>query len=794
MIGLFAAMLALVVLLAACGNGGGGGAGGGGAGVNPSLINNSIMGTYAFLAEEINLPDLETRVQGSIARGDRIYFYYVEVDNPGPDTDWETWEPSPPTLVIASMRIDGSDLRRTEIPAEGNSSNIAGFHITNEGNFGLLIVEQDWSMQRGSSTTLIYAEYDIDGRQLVSEEITGVVPPTADWFSVDRVFFAADGNMVLAAWADRGSELFLLNSARQVVGRLDIDWARGIVELGDGRVVVATSDFEETTSTLRELLRVIDFEAGDWGETYEITVAGARNLFPAGSEDPFDLIIDDGNHLFGYNMATGERMFILNWIEAGLAAQWDYHVGFLDNGSISVLVSDWDSQRDGWRTELMTLNRVSRDTLPERVTITVGGLWFSGEVRQQIVAFNRNNLTHQIQVRDYGMYNTPDDWDAGGMRMLAELAAGMGPDIIWGGGLDAFADRGLFADLYRFIDADPTISRADFFPNILRAMESPDGSLPMIANSFGLQTMIGTAEHVGHIESWTMAEMLALIEAANPQQLATLMGDWMTGESFLSMALWFGGDFLDWEARRANLDSAEFIALLNIAARLPDEHGWEERQMGGGQTLVSGHVWESEFARMLRGDQLISMAHLWDARRYQEFVVALGDVVALGVPTADGGAHVIHPGQGFGINAASPRQNEAWDFVRQFLLPTARIEWDFPIRVDLFDAQLQEAMTPQTLTSLGWPIGPDDDPNEEISMRSVWIDDMRQIPMYAMTQAEADGLRAIVESASVVGHFHVTVWELVQEELLPFFAGDRTAENTARIINNRVQTFMNEQR
>ena len=791
---LFAAMLALVMLLTACGGGGGGGGGGAGGGVR---IDDSIIANYAFLAEQVDLTGIENHIQGSMVQGDRIYFHYIRHDfNPpeGEDVDRETWEPDPPTLVIASVRFDGSDQRETNIQLENRNASIAGFHITAEGNFGLLITEWEWDMTRGSGrTALFYAAYDQDGRELTFQELTGVVPEVSDWFSVSEVFFADDGSMVITAWGDRGMVLHLLDGERRAAGELEMDWGRGITQLRDGRVVVATEEMDG--QTWRNILRVVDFEAGDWGETLPMSVGGVREMFPARSGDAFDLIMDDGNHLFGYTIETGERTLILNWIESGLAAQWDYYVGFLADGRISVLVSSWNHRDDSTRTELMTLSRVSRADLPERVIITLGGMWLPNNVREEIVAFNRNNLTHQIQVRDFGMYNTPNDWNAGSMRMMAELAAGIGPDIIWGGMVDAFADRGLFADLYQFIDADPTLSRADFFPNILRAMEAPDGTLPTIASSFGLQTMIGSAAHVGHITSWTLNDMLQLIEETDPARMDTVLGDWMTGESFLNMVLWFSsGDLIDWDARQANLNSEAFIDLLHIAARLPDAHNWEERQMGGGTVIVSGHMQESEWARMRRGDQLLMMTGIWDPGRYQEFRAALDDLVVLGLPTQDGGAHVINPGEGFGINAASPRQNEAWDFVRQFLLPSAEMPWNFSIRIDLYEAQIAEAMTPRTWDHRWGPLPDHMEEGEEMPQRSVWISGDHSIDVYSMTAEEAAGLREIVESASVIGRFHQGVWGIIQEELLPFFAGDRTADNTARIIQNRVQTFLNEQR
>lgn len=68
------------------------------------------------------------------------------------------------------------------------------------------------------------------------------------------------------------------------------------------------------------------------------------------------------------------------------------------------------------------------------------------------------------------------------------------------------------------------------------------------------------------------------------------------------------------------------------------------------------------------------------------------------------------------------------------------------------------------------------------------------VSLYAMTAAEANSLRTIVESANRMGRFDETVMDMVTEELLPFLAGDRSAADTARILQNRIQTYMNEQR
>jgi len=63
-----------------------------------------------------------------------------------------------------------------------------------------------------------------------------------------------------------------------------------------------------------------------------------------------------------------------------------------------------------------------------------------------------------------------------------------------------------------------------------------------------------------------------------------------------------------------------------------------------------------------------------------------------------------------------------------------------------------------------------------------------------MTEEEARGFRAIIETASLIGHFDETVMEMLEEETLPFFNGGRSATDTARILQNRIQIFLNERR
>jgi len=758
----------LVLGLAACG---------GGARAERSFnVNDAIISEYAYVPTFINLPAVD-HIHGSMAHGDRVLFYFVrhpQMEIEG-EIDWDTFTPDPPDIVIVNVRADGTDQREIVIPGTSESVNVQGLHVTDEGHMAMIIENRTWG-ERGSETIVIYAVYDMDGNRILHQELAGV--GTGDWFQVDHALFTNEGNIVLSGWADMGMVIYLIDGSGVLIDQIEADWMRGLTQTRDGRVMVLTSEMDGNRHV--EVMREIDFETGDFGETFPGTVPNVRNLFPAGSDDPFDFIIDDGSHLLGYDMASGERTLLLNWIESELAADWGYHVGFLEDGRISVLTHEW-RDRDDVRTELMVLTRVPRAELPEREIITLGGMWLHGEVRSQVVAFNRASQTYRIQVKDYAMYSTPDNWQGGLMRFTAELASGQGPDIVWGSPTDlgALLNQGMLVDLYGFIDADPELSRSDFFQNILGVLETPEGELPMIANSFSLQTMLGRAADVAHIQNWTIGEMLTLLEQM--EDPTALLGQWVTAENFLRIMLMMDQDFINWAEGSANLNSAEFIHLLEIAARLPQDSDLEEMMQSN-----DFRAHESSFERMRRGAQLLDMAGIWQTHDIQMYMAALEDIRVLGVPTREGGAHLVSVNQGMGINRGSEHQDVAWDFVRRFLLPDSRVEWSFPLRIDQYDERIAEAMTPQF-----W-YDEDGEPVEQ-SQGGIGVGDF-MIEIYALTQAEADILRSIVEEASLLGQFNEQVMEMVQEEIPPFLAGDRSAADTARILQNRVQTFLNEQR
>ena len=67
-----------------------------------------------------------------------------------------------------------------------------------------------------------------------------------------------------------------------------------------------------------------------------------------------------------------------------------------------------------------------------------------------------------------------------------------------------------------------------------------------------------------------------------------------------------------------------------------------------------------------------------------------------------------------------------------------------------------------------------------------------EVQLHAMTQAEAEEFRRLVDNATLVYKPYDTVKSIIKEEAEYLFDGVRSAEETAAIIQNRVKLYLEE--
>ena len=72
--------------------------------------------------------------------------------------------------------------------------------------------------------------------------------------------------------------------------------------------------------------------------------------------------------------------------------------------------------------------------------------------------------------------------------------------------------------------------------------------------------------------------------------------------------------------------------------------------------------------------------------------------------------------------------------------------------------------------------------------------DGQQVDYYALTQEDADKIKAVVDSATHTVTLDQNVTNMIDEEAAYFFKGEKTVDQTADIIQSRMNVFVNEQK
>ncbi|MCL2821234.1 MAG: hypothetical protein FWD38_10515 [Oscillospiraceae bacterium] len=722
----------LVFFLSACSNNNSHEAEDANDGTNVKLID-SHFEEFAYRSDPVEFSSSGEFIQAAIAHDNRIYYVHFEYGSQDIST-----------LIVTGFNADGSDIKRIEMQSPGNE--VASFNVTDDGNFAFFILNRTLS-QQNFNVTAYYVEYDSDGNEITRKEFgdfTLIENPQPNTFAV----------------------------------------------LSDGRVIA----IEQSENELCEL----DFNTRDLGDSFTLAESTGRvhNIFSAQPGSPYDFLVSDDSYLYGYNINNNEQTIILSWSQLGFAELFPAGVGIFNNGSIFLLTTNRNTN-SGIEYELYILTPGNKNEMPEKITITLAGLSVQGELRQAVAIFNRQNTLYQIEIYEYLNQAdipsgdiTPDTlrniFNQAMLRFQVDLMTGNVPDIIVQPTYEMI-DAGLLLDLNTFIDTDPEINRADFFPNALSAMEWSDGTLPFISNKFSIQTIMSRSGTLGHIRSWTPEEMLTLIH--NTQDMTLPFGAHMLREDFLTMLIRVVNiDFIDFDIYRASFDNIEFINLLETAKMLPSISDVPSEVLGFGDSVL-------EILRMQSGQQLLSMAFFASPGNYQLYADSFEDSIALGIPTANGGVNIIAPYSQVGIGATTEHADAAWGFVRSFLLPSAA-EFDrgtmlnvgFPIRIDLYEELIEDVKTPRTFINNEGAI-------VEYSREALSAYDGSEIiELYAMSDETANNLRIIIESAiSLKRGLNDEIWEVIESDIADFYSGIRSSEETARIIQNRAEKWLSEQ-
>ena len=639
--------------------------------------------------------------------------------------------------AVTVTRLDGTPMYSLEIPflapiAEGDSDYL-GEYVFLEDSLWVTHYRVSYDPEQGTSDWEGYLEHwDAQGNQLEKRSL-------AEDYGInqeDNVLMALTPGKENGLLMVSQKELLFLDETGEIAARSDVPQDSWFTACRDssGRAYLFDSLSTNTLYT-------VDWEKHTLGQPLFSADSGVR-ILPGGGD--YDFFLVNETILSGAALATGTVTEILRWADYALTASVGA-VEYVDEDTFRISVSSIMGD-----PESLYLRRVLASEVPKKETIYLA--YPLAEVEdvpdrswtemadytliEPINRFNRSSGEYRIEVVTFS--------SATDLQLL--MQSDTPPDLIcWDGdwvesppSARLYAAKGYLADLEPLLEQDEEFSMDDLIPRCVELLRETYGGMYVLPYAFYARTIMAPREYVGDDMGWTLEEFCNMANSLPDDVTLWSSG----GDTLLSMILGTNGSrFVDYEAGTCDFENQTFIDLLNVCRNRCTEGDDTEDDMLQVIPIMG------QFAQFTYNNLLPAKA---------------AGKTMIGYPGAEGNGMCLTFQQCMSITASAKHPDAAWQFLRMFLSDDVQKETRIftPIREDVYQ-ELENDMVKNN---------PDEATQEEY--------------------AEAI---AMPYDAGCVMVYDDPAMEIALEEAAAFFAGDKTAEDTASVIQSRVSIYLGEQ-
>ena len=670
---------------------------------------------------------------------------------------------APTTLrKITGFSMDGA--MKNSISREMQMNEGAGrFAADSEGNIYSMMYQ--YATYEGDDTTdKIYLEScGADGSEKWKIHLNENLAE-GEYYYVSGLY-CNDQNQIIVD-SSRGIEIYdTQGNPVKMIEKGNVNDAR-LVEIRDGKYGFISSDGNSA------YIQTLDLKTGAMGEKTILPFNYYRYQVMDGVG--YDIYLSDDYGIYGYNIGDAELTKVMDYISSDFASSYLYQTTFIDE---TAFIAYYYGEQG---VVLSKFVKVPPEEVVEKTELLVGCYYLDYRAKQNLIDFNKNNQEYRLNIRDYSMYDTMEDYTQGLTRLNADIVSGDVPDIMILNSqmpFESYASKGVFADMSTFLEKDEELKKEDLLPNILEALSSEDG-LYRIAPSFTVTTFAAKTADVGTEPGWTMDEALALL-ASKPE--GTQLLSEITSSSFLYYTSWICGEqYVNWETGECFFDSDGFIKTLEFAKTLPTEIDYST-------VMDDASYWEEMETQYRNGKTILTLQYLSGFRDYSYTKQGVfgEDITLIGFPVDEGLGAGLSFSNPIAISALGEHQEVAWEFVKSFFTEEYQdaLEYEFPTRADSLRKLEEKAWEkPYYLDEEGNKIEYDD---------YFYVGGM-EIPVEPMTEEETQVLVNYLKSLDKLCIYDETLHNIITEETAGYFAGQKTAEEVASVIQSRAKIYINE--
>ena len=491
--------------------------------------------------------------------------------------------------------------------------------------------------------------------------------------------------------------------------------------------------------------------------------------YDANNSNEYDIYYKNNDGLFGYNFENKQTELLVNWTNSDI---FGLYCDILSIITPDVVLCTLRETLD--RKKLSLLIRIPDDEVIAKTIITIADVTNSQLLMSRVVMFNRQSDNYRVVI---------DNGNNATEFFNLDIVSGVIHDMVFLSNsmpIDSYVKKGMFADFHNFFDSDPDVSR-DILLGMLKSKYETDGNLYTLPLAYYVVTLLSKQSMAGTKENLTIDEIMKINENLSPEMS---LFTYSNRDSVFSYMLQAGAsEYIDYKNAKCSFTDDNFIKMIEFAKTLPDT-----------ALTTKYNLDERENMDVIRNNQ----SYFYDFRIFEmlqfilmNFYYGDDDYVIKGFPSQTGNGTIVECYNYIGINSKSENQMGAWEFVKYWLLNESELDSLQMTTLPVTNAALQKLLDKYINKYYYWMhsgFGMYDEPlsTDEISKNNYGE--------YHFTEENATKILRFFNNLHVTPKYDNTVIGIILEEITPFFANKITAEQCAKYIQNRVSTYLNEQK
>ena len=584
----------------------------------------------------------------------------------------------------------------------------------------------------GNRTLLRYANWTMDNTDKMY--IFGAVEAGTDYYKVVDVF-DAEGNFLYSVSEDFKNP----QTASQFSGVLckdNTDVYLGLQAGGQGALQFCLLDNESQELNDKQKLfstEEVIFQQHGW--TYYFNT--------------------DGANVFSADYSETKTLFL--WQDFSMAPNQTAQLVVLSSDEMILGTTGATAQSLEWK--MLTKVKGEKPEPPEKKVLQVGGIFLESDE-----VFLKAKEIFEREYPDYRVEPINYEWswedyatlDKSKQQINMQILSGDAPDILFGNmvfDFTLYAERGLLTDLSVFIEEDESFDPVDYV-DFLFSIKNTNDEIYILFSGYdipGIKTKIKTFHE---LKSWTVQDFIDITEKYAEQKKPF--------DDYPAYALlrYFICDSVSTIANLSDPEmystTGELASALTLSKKYHfdnDDYGWRD--------------WDALLNdRILFSPGSLGRASYWAC----EWANSGGDITFLPYPTfTDNDEKLMHfsPNESFGILKDSKEQEAAWNFIKVLLGEELQ---------NYYGTKLMDTL-PVLSSAL------------EVSL----LEEAMNSTRYKISPRGVQEVRNILKRTVYPYIPNYVVEGIIVEESGAYFAGQKTLEQTLKVIQERMTTYLNSQ-